>query len=47
MHIGEAVVAAAVAVSEAFVIGAHEVENGGVHAVDVDFVFDGVPAELE
>ena len=47
MHIGEAVVAASVAVSEAFVIETQEVQDGGVQVVDVNFVFDGVPAELE
>ena len=47
MHIGEPVVAAAVAIGETFVVEANEVEDGGVQVVDVNFVFNGVPAELE
>ena len=47
MHIGEAVVAATVAIGKTFVIEAHEMQDGGVQVVDVNFVFDGVPAELE
>lgn len=45
-EVGEAVVAAVVAVGEFFVIEAEEVEEGGVEVVDVDFVFDGFVAEL-
>ncbi len=44
--IGQAVVAAAVAVGQLFVVDAHQVQDGGVEIVDVDFVFHGVPAEF-
>ena len=46
VDIGEAEVSAGVAVGELFVVEAHEVENGGVEVVDVDFVFDGGKAEF-
>ena len=46
VDIGEPVVAAAVAVGEALVVEAHEVENRGVQVVDVDLVLHGVPAEV-
>ncbi len=45
-EVGEAVVAAVVAVGEFFVIEAEEVEEGGVEVIHVDFVFDGFVAEL-
>ena len=46
VDVGEAEVSAGVAVGELFVIETHEVENGGVEVVDVDFVFDGCEAEF-
>src|SRR6516164_5651707 len=45
-HVGQPVVAAAVAVRKTFVVNAHKVKDGGVQVVDVDFVLDGVPAEF-
>ena len=44
--VGEAEVAAGVAVGEAFVIEAEEVEDGGVEVVDVDGVHGGAEAEF-
>ncbi len=44
--VGESVVAAAVAVGEASVVDAHEMEQGGVQVVDVDFIVDRVPTEF-
>ena len=44
-NVGQAEVAAAVAVGQSFVVDAHEVEDRGVEVVDVDLVLDGVPAE--
>ena len=44
MDVGEAEVAAGVAVGEAFVVEAHEVEEGGVPVVDVHFVVHGFVA---
>ncbi len=41
VEIGEAHVATAESVGEAFVIETEEVEDGGVPVVDVDFSFDG------
>ena len=46
MHIGEAEVTASVAVSEAFVVNAQEMENGGVQVVNVDAIVDGAEAEV-
>ena len=46
MDVGEAEVAAAVAVGEAGVVEAHLVQDGGVQVVDVDAVFDGDEAEV-
>ena len=46
VDVGEAEVAAGVGVGEFFVIEAEEVEDGGVHVVHVDFVGDGVVAEV-
>src|SRR5947209_1272319 len=46
VDIGQAVVAAAVAVGELFVIDAHEVEDGCMEVMDVDFVVIGVPAVI-
>ena len=46
VDVGEAVVAALEAEGEFGVVEAEEVEDGGVEVVDVDFVFDGVKAEL-
>ena len=46
MHVGQAEVAAAVAVGEAGMVQAHQVQDGGVQVVDVHAVFDGVEAEL-
>ena len=46
MHVGEAHVAAAVVVGEAFVVEAHQVQNRGVQIVDGLAVFDGAVAEV-
>ena len=46
MDVGEAEVAAGVAVGELFVVEAEEVEDGGVEVVDVDLVVDGAEAEI-
>ena len=46
VDVGEAEVAAGVAVGEFFVIEAEEVEHGGVEIVDVDLVLDGGEAEV-
>jgi len=46
VDIGEAVVSAAEAEGEFFVVDAHEVEDGGVEVVDVDTVFDGAATEF-
>ena len=42
MHVGEAEVAACVAVGEAGVVDAELMEEGGMQVVDFDGVFDGV-----
>ena len=47
MHVGEAEVAAGVAVGEAFVIEAEELQERGVQVVDVDLVLDGLEAERD
>ena len=44
--IGEAEIAAAVAVGEAFVVEAEQVQHGGVEVVDVDGVVLGAEAEV-
>jgi hypothetical protein len=44
--IGQAEVAAGVAVGEAGVVQAEEVKDGGVQVVEVDLVGDGVMAEV-
>ena len=46
MHVGEPVVAAAVAEGEAFVVEAEEVEDRGVKVVNADFVFHDRGADL-
>ena len=46
VNVGEAVVAAAVAISRRFVVEPHHVQDGRVQVVDVDLVLDGVPAEF-
>ena len=40
VHIGQAVIAAAEAEGQAFMIQSHEVQDRGVQVMDVDFVFD-------
>ena len=45
-HIGQAVVAAAIAVGQAFVIEAHLIQDGGVQIVDVHAFLFGTEAEL-
>ena len=44
MHIGQAIIPAAVAVGQAFVIKAYLMQDRGVQVVDVDLVLDRVPA---
>ena len=46
MHVGQAEVAAGVAVGERFVVEAQQVEDGGVQVVDVDRLLDGFEAEF-
>ena len=46
VDVGEAVVAAAVAVGQSLVIEAHQVQDRRVQVVDVDLVLHGVPAEF-
>ena len=46
MDISEAEVAALAAESEAFVVDAELVKNGGVEIVDVNFILGGVIAEV-
>ena len=46
MHIGQAEIAAGVAVGELLVIEAQQVQDRGVQVVDVDRVFDGLEAEF-
>ena len=41
VHVGQAEVAAGVAVGELFVVEAQQVQDRGVQVVDVDRVFDG------
>ena len=46
VDVGEAIVAPAVPVRQSLVIEAHDVQDRRVQVVDVDFVFDGVPAKF-
>ena len=46
VDVGEAEVAARVAVGQLLVVDAEQMQNGRVQVVDVDAVFDGVHAEL-
>ena len=46
MHVGQAEVAAGVAVGEAFVVEAHLVQQRRVKVVNVDSVLDGSIAEV-
>ena len=46
MHIGQPVVAAAVAEGEAFVVEAELVQDRGMQVVDGQWIEDGVRAEL-
>ena len=46
MHVGQAEVAAGVAVGELLVVEAQQVQDRGVQVVDVDVVLDGLEAEL-
>ena len=46
MHVGQAEVAAGVAVGELFVVEAQQVQDRGVQVVDVDLVLDRLEAEL-
>src|SRR5262245_48447971 len=46
MHIGEAEVAAAVAIRESLVVESHEVQDRGMQIVNVDSVFDGRETEF-
>ena len=46
MHVGQSEIAAGVAVGEAFVVEAHQVQQRGVEIVDVDSVLDGSIAEV-
>ena len=45
VHIGEAVVSSTVAVGQAFVIKAHQVQNGGMEVVNGRCVFNSLVAE--
>ena len=46
VDVGQAEVAAGVAVGEFFVVEAEELEHGGVEVVDVDTVLDGLESEF-
>lgn len=46
MHVGEAEITAGVAVGEALVVDAEEVQDGGVDVVDIDGSFDRKVAEV-
>ena len=46
MHVGQAEVAAGVAIGELLVVEAQEVQDRRVQVVNVDAIFDGVPAEF-
>ena len=45
-HVGQSKVAPGIVVGQAFVIQAQQVQDRGVQVVDVDWVFNGVPAEF-
>ena len=46
MHISEAEVPALATEGKSFMVDAELMKNGGMEVVDVDFVLDGVVAEL-
>src|SRR5258708_4099836 len=46
LHIGQAEVAATVAIRQPFVVEAHEVQDGGVQVVDADALVHGAMADL-
>src|SRR5262249_40644326 len=46
VDVSQTVVAAGVAVGQALVIDAQEMQDRGVEVVDMDLVLDGVPAEF-
>ena len=46
MHVGQAEVAAGVAVGQAFVVEAQQVQQRGVQVVDADAVLDGAETEF-
>src|SRR5437016_5673161 len=46
VHIGQAVIATVMAVGQLLVIQTHEIQDGGMKVVDMDFVLNGVPAVL-
>ena len=46
MHVGEAEITAGVAVGEALVVNAEEVQDGGVDVVNIDGSFDRKVAEV-
>ena len=45
-YIGEAEIATGIAVSQLFVIKPHQVKDGGMKVMDVDFVFDRFETEV-
>ena len=46
VHIGQTIVATTVTVRQLFVVDSHQVQNGRVQIVHVDFILDRVPAEF-
>ena len=46
VHVGQTEVSSAVAVGQPFMVQSHQVENGRMQVMDVDYVLDSVPAEV-
>jgi len=46
MHVGQSKIPPAVAVRQLRVINSHQMQDGGVQIVDMNFVLDRVPAEF-
>ena len=45
-YIGQTEITTSVAISQAFMIKPHEIQNCGVQVMDVDFVYGGVVAVI-
>ena len=46
VDVGEAIVPTAMEVGEVFMIDTHEMKQGGMEIMDIDFVFHGIVAEV-